>query len=577
MERASGVTDVGYTFLREGGGSDHVPYRELVARARARGAALQAAGLKSGDRLALVLEDNQDFVITFFAAIAAGIVPVPMYPPLGLRRLTAYLDDAAGIIRTAGAAGIATSARLRTLLWPLASRVDSVRHVLVAAQLEGDAASLVPTQATADDICFLQFTSGSTAAPKGVMITHGNLMANTRCILGSLLPRSDGPERGLSWLPLYHDMGLIGFVLSPLVGQCATTLMPTLMFLKRPASWFQAMHDHRATSTFAPNFAYALAAKRIKPDEMARWDLSCVTVFGCGAEVVRADTLRRFADHFAPAGIRHEAMLPCYGMAESTLAVSFHALGTPMKVDTIDQDELRSAERAVPATGPTAVEVVGCGRAFAGHEIRVVDEDRRPVGERVVGEIELRGPSITPGYFGNAEVTRASLVDGWLRTGDLGYLAGGEMFVCGRKKDLVIIGGRNFAPDAIEVVAATVPDVRPGNVVAFARDGARGTDELVIACESKSPEHARIVEGVRARVSEELGLTVADVVVLPAGGLPKTSSGKLQRARTRARYLDGTLARSADRTAGGSDKLLLVRHLLVSVGSRVRFLWRRLR
>jgi fatty-acyl-CoA synthase len=554
-----------------------MPYARLAELARRRAGALRALGLGEGDRVSLVLEDNQQFVVTFFAALQARLVPVPMYPPMALGRLDVYLDTAAGIARQAGAAAIVTSERLRMLLWPLAARVSTVRSVVTPEQLDDGADdSFSPPRVQPDDLAFLQFTSGSTAAPKGVMVTHRCLVANTRAILQELIAGPSDEERGLSWLPLYHDMGLIGFVVAPLYCRRSVVLMPPLSFLIRPERWFQALHDHRATVTFAPNFAYALAVKRIKRAEVARWDLSHVRVFGCGAEPVRAETLRAFADHFAAAGVRPSALLPCYGMAEATLAITYHPFGTEPRVESVDPDRLRAEHRALPASeGGKAIELVGCGRPLANHEVRIVDEQGRPLPERVVGEIETRGPSIAAGYFQDDIATRATFAGGWLRTGDLGFLANGDLFVSGRKKDLIIVAGRNYAPEQIEAVAARVEGVRPGNVVAFAQAGRRGTDEVVVVCESASPDHPRLIEAVRARVAEEVGLGVAEVVIVRPGMLPKTTSGKLQRSRTRALFLDKALHRQGDRSPGGGARaLLLARHFLSATWSRARFLLR---
>jgi fatty-acyl-CoA synthase len=263
-------------------------------------------------------------------------------------------------------------------------------------------------------------------------------------------------------------------------------------------------------------------------------------------------------------------------MAEATLAITYHPIGTELHVESIDPDRLRTEHRVHPASeGSKAIELVGCGRPLANHEVRIVDEQGRPVPERVVGEIETRGPSIAAGYFQDDTATRATFAGGWLRTGDLGFLANGDLFVSGRKKDLIIVAGRNYAPEQIEVVAARVEGVRPGNVVAFAQAGRRGTDEVIVVCESASLVHPRLIEAVRTRVSEEVGLGLAEVVIVRPGTLPKTSSGKLQRGRTRALFLDQALHRQGDRSPGGGARaLLLARHFLSAAWGRARFLLR---
>jgi fatty-acyl-CoA synthase len=582
LDAVSHKHDVGYTFIGDDGEVERMPYAVLVERAYARAAALRALGLGDGDRVALVLEDNRQFVVTFFAALLAKLVPVPMYPPMALGRLEVYLDVAAGIARAAGSAAIVTSERLKSLLWPVAARVETIRLVATPELLDATSGDLARPSVAPDDLAFLQFTSGSTSAPKGVAVTHRCLVANTRGILQELIAGPSQTECGLSWLPLYHDMGLIGFVIAPLYCQRSVVLMSPLRFLQRPERWFQALHEHAATVTFAPNFAYAVAVKRVKPADIAKLDLSRVRVFGCGAEPIRAATLRAFVDHFAPAGVRDTAILPCYGMAEATLAISYHPIGTPMRVERVDPELLRTRQRVIPVdTDADVVELVSCGRPLAGHEVRIVDGDRRVLPPREIGEIEVRGPSIAAGYFQDEPATRATFSDGWLRTGDLGFLADGDLFVSGRKKDLIIVAGRNYAPEQIEAAAARVEGVRPGNVVAFGAPGSRGTDDVVIVCEFSAQgthDRAAIEETVRARVATEIGVRVGEVVIIKPGTLPKTSSGKLQRSKTRALFLEGGLRRQGDRSPVGRTKaLMLARHLLVSTWSRARFHLRSMR
>jgi fatty-acyl-CoA synthase len=266
-------------------------------------------------------------------------------------------------------------------------------------------------------------------------------------------------------------------------------------------------------------------------------------------------------------------------MAEATLAVSYHPIGTPLRVERLDAEALRTRKRAAPArAGSDAIELVSCGRVLGGHEVRIVSGDRGLLPPREIGEIEVRGPSVAAGYYQDEPATRATFSDGWLRTGDLGFIADGDLFVSGRKKDLIIIAGRNYAPEQIEAAATRVNGVRPGNVVAFGNPGSRGTEEVVIVCESGAQDRTSIGEAVRAHVATEIGVKVGEVVILRPGMLPKTSSGKLQRSKTRALFLDGSLRRQGDRSRTGRTKaLLLARHLLVSTWSRARFHLRSMR
>jgi fatty-acyl-CoA synthase len=318
--------------------------------------------------------------------------------------------------------------------------------------------------------------------------------------------------------------------------------------------------------------------RRAKPELLAKWDLSAMRVFGCGAEPIKADVMRDFVGTFAAAGLKPTAMLPCYGMAEHTLAIAFVPLVGEVETDIIDADTYHEKGFAVevPAGSPNAMELVSCGAAFPEHELGVMDEAGRLLPERAVGEIVLKGPSVTPGYYGDPETTARTIVDGWLHTGDYGYLAGGRVFVSGRKKDIIILNGRNYYPQSIEWLVEEIPGTRKGNVVAFSRPGA-SSEELVVACESREADQERLRTEITRVVSHELSLRVADVAFLLPGQLPKTSSGKVQRAKTRAQYLKGTLGREGVRTPGSNaEKIVVMRHLAASFLRRVRHRAKRL-
>lgn len=519
---AAAATEEGFVYLEEGGEERFRPYRYLLARALAVGGALRAAGLERGDRVALVVPEPEGFLEAFFGTSCAGLVPVPLYPPMNVGQLDGWVRHATHIVGAARAKAILTTAQVRRVLGGVQAACPAVRAVLCLEDLAGaPLAAVEPVRP--GDTAFIQFTSGSTSHPKGVVLTHANLDANIQA-LGGPQGIAIGPrDVGVSWLPLYHDMGLIGMAMATMYYERRTVVMSPLLFLKRPAEWLRAIARHRATISFAPNFAYGLCARRVRDEEVARLDLSSWRVAGCGAEPIQAETLRAFAAKVAPAGFREEAFLPCYGMAEHTLAITFPA----------------SARRLVTDGG-----FVGCGRPFPGHDLRIVDERDRQVTERHVGEIVLRGPSVMKEYDGEPELTGEALRGGWLHTGDLGYLAAGELFVCGRKKDLIIVNGRNHYPQDLEWAAGEVPGVRRGNVVAFGAGAFGGREKVVIVVESKTAAvPAGLAEAVRRHVQETSGLHVDDVVVAPPGTIPKTSSGKLQRARTKARYEQGDLLR----------------------------------
>ncbi|MBX3250959.1 MAG: fatty acyl-AMP ligase [Myxococcales bacterium] len=532
----------GFTFVGRDRQERYFPYEALEAEAWRRAAFIQALGLQKGDRAALVLAEPDEFVLTFLGCVVAGVVPVPIYPRASFKNAAGYVDILAHIITTSGARAVFCLEGNRELVEQTREHGASPEHILDAAKaFEGEAPAFTTPKIAPDDLCFLQFTSGSTSKPKGVMVTHANLVANATAFLGPHgLDRNDD-DRGVSWLPLFHDMGLIGFVLGTLVMDIPVVLLPTETFARSPGLWLETITKHRGTITYAPNFAYQLVTRRVKPAQLAELDLSTLRVAGSGAEPIRPATLREFAAHFAPAGFRSSAFLPSYGMAESTLAITFHPVGTEIVVDTVDQAAMKAgrAEPVAPGT-PGALEVMSCGRPFPAHELAIVDDEGRPLGERLVGQVVSRGPSVTPGYFENHEATTEALKDGWLQTGDLGYLADGNLYICGRVKDLIIIRGANHYPQDIEWAVSDLEGVRRGNVFAFSvmRDG---TEELVIAAEANRGDAERLREEIARKTQQEFGLTPMRVAICPVGTLPKTSSGKAQRRKTKLLFEDGEL------------------------------------
>jgi fatty-acyl-CoA synthase len=552
IEEAATSTKTGYRFIEEASQAEPFFTHGGIERASARyGGALQALGARKGDRVALILPDNADFVFAFLGAIRAGVIPVPIYPPTGLGKLAGYLENTLHIVARSGAKILLTSADVKRMLGTIQAQAPELQKVVAVEAIRSSREDLHPAKVGLDDTAFLQFTSGSTSRPKGVVLTHRNLAANVRAIMEQGIGIRDGVDSGVSWLPLYHDMGLIGFVIAPLYHLNTITFLPPLLFLKRPARWLEAISRYRGSISFGPNFAYALCVKRIKDSEVAGLDLSSWRVAGCGAEPIRAENLQAFADKFAPLGFDQRAFISCYGMAESTLAISFSQLGAGVTTDVVDGEALWSQGRAAPidAESPRAAPIVQCGRAFEGHEIQVfaLDDEasERPLGERAVGELRLRGPSVTAGYFNESERTQEAFAGGWLRTGDLGYLADGDVHICGRSKEVIIVNGRNYYPQDLEWEAGKVEGVRKGNVVAFGTLKPHNDRErVVITFETGETDEARLqaLKGeVRRVVQQALGLTVDDVVPLAPGLLPKTSSGKLQRGRTRELYETGTL------------------------------------
>jgi fatty-acyl-CoA synthase len=563
VESSSGVSEEVFSFA-------------AVERISARfGGAFQALGLRKGDRVALILPNNDDFVLTFLGAIRAGVIPVPIYPPMALGQLQAYLDNTRHIVAKSGARVLTTTAKIKRLLGTVQASCPALEQVVAIEGIRDSSEPLKPEKIGLDDIAFLQFTSGSTSRPKGVTLTHSNLAANIKCIMEDGL-RIRPEDVGISWLPLYHDMGLIGFVLAPLYHRVPIVYLPALLFLKRPVTWFQAVTRHRGSIAYGPNFAYALCIKRIKAVDLEGLDLSTWRIAGCGAEPIRPETLEGFVDAFAGIGFPKEALLASYGMAESSLAIAFTELSEGLKTISVEGPALweKGEAKVVPEDDERAVRLVSCGPEFPDHTIRVFAPDdatsEHSLPDRTVGEIRIAGPSVMRGYWEDAERTREAFAGPFLRTGDLGFVSERHVFICGRSKEIVIVNGRNYYPQDMEWEASKVAGVRKGNVVAFgARDPSgveRDRERVVLAFEVQEPERlakaSGLVTEVRKAVQEGMGLTLDDVVALPPGALPKTSSGKLQRARTRELYETGELmGRSVPRDP---SKLDVAKHAAIS-------------
>lgn len=525
----------GFTFANRQGQERYCSYEELLNTTARWAAGLHALGLRRGDRIALALTEPEEFVLAFFGAVRAGIVPVPLSPPYYLGDLGSYLEQSTATLRSCGATVLASSSVLRRILVPLIDSVPALERVIPVESIPIETQGFPLVSIDATDLAFLQYTSGSTKTPRGVAVTHRSLLCNADVIMGAGLEMDPDKDRGCSWLPLYHDMGLVGFVLSPIVWGVSVTLMPTLSFIKNPAVWFDSIHRHRATVTFAPNFAYALALRLAGRMDISRWEISCVKAFGCGAEPIRPEVMREFTRVYGErCGLRPQAVLPAYGLAESTLAVTMKRLSDPVCYRSVDREEH-----------------VCCGRVLPGYELRIADPDGLPRDEGVQGEIWLRGPSVASGYFQDPDATRDMWHEGWLRTGDLGYLEGRDLYVTGRIKDIVIINGRNHHPEPIEWAVGAVEGIRQGGVAAFSRPGAGG-EELVIVAETRSADRVKLAQEVTRAVQKIVLSEPVDIMFVQPGDLPKTSSGKLQRHRLRQSYLEGRMTRL--RSEGGLNE-----------------------
>src|SRR5215469_6089610 len=450
-----------------------ITFGELHERASAVAANLRRRGLEPAQTVAIMLPTCAEFFFTFAGVLLAGGIPVPIYPPFRADRIAEYAARQSKILRNAEAQFLITVKEARGLARLLRPRVPSLREVLTAEQLVTVAASSpdaaaskagatseewrpvenLSHRARADEIAFLQYTSGSTGDPKGVIVTHKNLVANIRAIIAGVEIRPD--DVAVSWLPLYHDMGLIGAWFVPIVTGIPLVVMSPLAFLSRPELWLRAIQRHRGTLSPAPNFAYELCVKKIPEKDLEGLDLSSWRAALNGAEPVNAQTLERFAERFAPFGFKRNALAPVYGLAEATLAVAFPRFATGYKVDRIQRETFESEGRAVPADAddPAPLEFVFAGKPLSNLGLRIVDAKGRDLSERRQGQLWLRGPSATTGYYRNAQATTALLHDGWLDTGDLAYMADGELYITGRAKDVIIKGGRNIYPHELEEIA----------------------------------------------------------------------------------------------------------------------------
>jgi fatty-acyl-CoA synthase len=409
-------------------------------------------------------------------------------------------------------------------------------------ELRGEARAWERPVDDPERLAIIQFTSGSTADPKGVMLPHRCVVDNIDAIVEGAALTSD--DVGVSWLPLYHDMGLIGLLLTPMLTGFDLGLAPPQDFLSSPGDWMRWVSEQHATITGGPNFSYALASRALR--RLDGLDLSAWRIALNGAEPIDPVSVESFVKAGAVHGLEASAAFCVYGMAEATLAISFPEPGTGMTVDTVDRTTLEQ-ERFAASASPTADarRLPFLGRTLRGLELRVCDpETGAPLADREVGEMELRGTSITPGYFRRDDVTEAMLHDGWLRTGDLGYLVDGQVVVCGRIKDVIIIGGRNVYPEEVERAAANVDGVRPGNIIAFGTEGRRGKEGIVVVAETRGTASGEVRDDVIDRVCDAVGIPPLDVVLVDAGSLPKTSSGKLQRSTCKAQYREDELSRA---------------------------------
>jgi 1-acyl-sn-glycerol-3-phosphate acyltransferase len=529
-------------FLYEEKTETPITYRELWRGSMAYAEGLAASGLSPGQTVAIMLPTSKEYLFCFYGTLLAGGIPVPLYPPARLTTIEDHLTRHVGILKSCGAALMVTIPEAKPIAWLLRAQVESLRAVMVPADFPSDASSFTPVKATSGQVGFLQYTSGSTGQPKGVVLTHANLLANVRAM--GKAARATSADVFVSWLPLYHDMGLIGGCFATMYLSFPVVLMSPLAFLARPSQWLRAIHRHRGTMSGGPNFCYELCLRRIPEHELEGLDLSSWRFAFNGAEPVSPDTMIGFTQRFTPYKFNRNAMNPVYGLAEASVGLTLSP-GTPWQMDLLDRDHFSRTGEAVPARedDPAPLKVVACGSVIPDHDLRVVDAAGLELPDRTEGALQFRGPSATTGYYRNPEATKALFDGDWVNTGDRAYLSEGMLYVTGREKDIIIRGGRNISPYELEEAVGDIQGVRRGCVAVFgSMDAASGTERIVVLAETRQQD-ASANETVKRKINDLalnlIGSPVDDIVLAPPHTVPKTSSGKIRRVAARDYYERG--------------------------------------
>lgn len=525
-------------------------YGEIRERAVALARRFIRARLPAGGRVAIIADTSPDFLCFFYACQYAGLAPVPLPLPMNLGGHDPYVQRIARMIESAGAvAAVAPpefTAFLKEAVAGLPVRMVGTPDDFNA--LPEDGVDLRPFGK--DDLCYIQYSSGSTRFPRGVTISQTAALSNMGNIVRHGLAVRPG-DRGVSWLPLYHDMGLVGFALTPMVSQMSMDFIATSDFVRRPLLWPKVLTANGGTLSFGPTLGYDLCSRRALNGSAASFDLSAWRAAGIGGDMIRPDILERFRDTFACCGFRGSAFVASYGLAESTLAVSFASLDKGIEVDRIDRTEYSTKYRATPAKGNgsalNARSFAICGRAMPDHRITIRNDIGATLKDREIGVVHIKGPSVMAGYFQDSEMSsKAISADGWLNTGDMGYMIDGELVITGRIKDLIICHGRNIWPQDIEWALEQLPGVRTGDVAAFSVTDADGAERVVIVMARRlldADVRREMIRSIGATVHATAGVD-CDVVLAPPRSLPHTSSGKLSRSGVKAKYLAGDYAES---------------------------------
>ncbi len=521
-------------------------FAELYSGARRMAAGLQQHDLNPGDTVAIMLPTSVDYFYSFFAILLTGCVPVPLYPPTRPSQIEEHLLRHNRILKNARAKMLITIPEVTLIGRLLQAQIDTLNAIVTAEDLTIDGRECILIPHNGKDIAFLQYTSGSTGDPKGVILTHDNLLANIR-VMGQSINASAG-DVFVSWLPLYHDMGLIGAWLGSLYYGCRLVVMSPLAFLARPERWLWAIHKHRGTLSASPNFGYEVSCRRIEDKSIEGLDLSSWRLAFNGAEPVSSQTITKFSQRFEPYGFRSEAVAPVYGLAEASVGLAFPPLNREPVIDYIQRDHFIRTGQALSVQAEEEVfEFVACGQPLAGHQIRVVDSQGRELPERHQGRLEFKGPSATSGYLHNPDKTRSLFNGDWLDSGDLAYIADGDIYIISRVKDIIIRGGRNIYPHELEEAIGNIEGIRKGCVAIFGlQDRDERTERVVVLAETRimEPEaRSQLHQSITHVGVDLLGIPPEEIVLVPPGSVLKTSSGKIRRSATRELFERGLIGK----------------------------------
>jgi acyl-CoA synthetase (AMP-forming)/AMP-acid ligase II len=543
LTAAASQTRADLVFVNRKEEDEHVSMSHVRERALSIAADLTSRGVQKSDRVALVLPTSPQFVECFFGVLLAGAIPVPLYPPVRLGRLDEYHQKTAAMLQAVDAALVLTDERIRRFLGAAveiaAPRLGCVSASMLGGTNSGAVDVSGEVDVAANDVALIQFSSGTTHDPKPVALTHANLLSNLAAIDDYITDEGTPNEVVVTWLPLYHDMGLIGNLLEAFYFPVTLVLLAPELFVAVPAAWLRAISRHRGTLTAAPNFAFGLCLKRIRDDELEGVDLSSWRLCLNGAEAISAEVQRRFNERFGRWGFRASALTPVYGMAEASLAVTFKPARTSFSTLGVDAAKL-ARENVIE---PGNKELVSVGRPLPGVEVEIRDDNWSTLGPGRLGHIFVRGPSVMAGYFGRTDLTDQTLHAGWLQTGDLGFLYDGELYLCGRHKDIVVVRGANHTPEEFETALEGMTGVRTGCAVAVGFIPAGEDDEAVaMLVETTSDASPTLAEDIVSRIEERTWIRPAHVELIAPGTLPRTSSGKLRRREARAQWLAGKLS-----------------------------------